>query len=244
MNLFVPKNNDQKVLNEFLNMPLNSSKEIMEKFLTLPNAKAYYGEGEKQNFVFVPKKNAIVTIVAHADTVFNSNEKLELLEDNGKVFSGNTLVGIGADDRAGCAICWLLKNEPVNILITDGEEIGLIGSAYLKNNFPKVLNEINKSKFVLQFDRKNGNEFKTYDINVTAEFKTLIQNHYGFVQTFGSGKTDIVNLCQSINGANLSVGYYNPHTADEYLVLNEWQNVLNKTRTLLKKWHIKATFNI
>ena len=32
--------------------------------------------------------------------------------------------GIGADDRAGCAILWLLKDSGHSLLVTNGEEIG------------------------------------------------------------------------------------------------------------------------
>ena len=234
MGVFVPKNEDEQCLNEFLNMPLSSTKEIMNKFLTLPNSKFFQGEQEGQSFVFVQKDDALITIVAHADTVFNSNEKLEILNENGKIFSSNATVGIGADDRAGCAICWLLKDEPVNILITSGEEVGAVGSYYLKTNHPNILKTISKSKCVLQFDRKNGNEFRTYNIKVTEKFKEQIKTHFNFVEAFGGSGTDIVNLCQNVDGANLSIGYYNQHTPNEYLVLSEWQSTLNKTRTFLE----------
>ena len=234
-NVFLPKNNDQKVLLHFLKMPLSSTKEIFNKFALLPNA-CTYNDRNNNGFVFVSKNNATITLVAHADTVFHKNSSANILEKHGVLYSGDPEVGLGADDRAGCAICWLMRNEPVNILITSGEEKGALGSAFLKEEHPEVLKLIQKSKYVLQFDKKNGNEYKTYHIPVTKRFKEFIEKNYQFVHVCGGSGTDIVNLCSDkVCGANLSIGYYNPHTTKEYLVLSEWQNVLDKTRALLNK---------
>jgi hypothetical protein len=57
-----------------------------------------------------------------------------LLLSNGVFQSANRIRGIGADDRAGCAILWLLKDLGHSLLITDGEEKGGIGSKWLMND--------------------------------------------------------------------------------------------------------------
>ena len=98
------------ILKEFLSYPLNSVDEIMERFKTLPNAekKKRKGNGEQPQFVFVRgNREDAATLVAHADTVFDVAEH-EFSEKNGIIRSASPDYGLGADDRAGCAILWLL----------------------------------------------------------------------------------------------------------------------------------------
>lgn len=65
-------------------------------------------EGE-DSFVYVPgKREDRVVLIAHADTVYNSGQ--EIIFEEGIYRSGTPYCGIGADDRAGCAILYLLKD--------------------------------------------------------------------------------------------------------------------------------------
>lgn len=53
-------------------------------------------------------------------------------------------VGIlGADDRAGCAIIWLLRNLGHGILITDDEEQGSLSVEEMARTNPELLEELN-----------------------------------------------------------------------------------------------------
>jgi len=227
-----------ETLNEFISYPLNSTDEIMGRFATLPNAEWRKGNGKQQQFVFVPgnRKDA-VTLVAHADTVFDFVEH-NFSEEDGIIKSTTANCGLGADDRAGCAILWLLKESGHNLLITDGEEHGQIGAKWLINSNEDIAEIIHNSAFIIQFDRRNGKDYKFYDIPVSEEFEKYIKQETGYTNAGRSSFTDIVSLCNSRKsccGVNISVGYYNEHSDNETLNIDEWSNTLAITKRMLEK---------
>ena len=229
------------ILKEFLLYPLNSVDEIMKRFETLPNAEKKSGNG-KQQFVFVRgnRKDA-ATLVAHADTYPSRDfdyAKHEISEKNGIIRSASPDYGLGADDRAGCAILWLLKDSGHNLLITDGEECGRIGAEWLMSSKRDIAEIIHKSSFMIQFDRKNGRDYKYYNIRVSEEFIKYIEKETGYSEPDKDSSTDIVTLCNDKNsccGVNLSVGYYNEHTVNESLNIEEWSNTLKIAKLMLNK---------
>ncbi|MEW6710607.1 MAG: hypothetical protein AB1403_12350, partial [Candidatus Riflebacteria bacterium] len=195
------------------------------------------GVGARQ-FVYVPgKRNDRVVLVAHADTFWEmlgiyQKEVSELLFEDGVV--KNAWGGLGADDRAGCAILWLLKDLGHSILVTAGEENGGLGSEWLMNENPDIRYEINeKSCFAISLDRRNGRDFKCYSVG-TDEFRKYIIASTGYSEPNRYSYTDIVTLCEKICGVNLSIGYYNEHNNDEFMVLDEWLHTLNICRIWLK----------
>ncbi len=224
---------DQETLFDFLSYPLGDSDSLLKRFAALPGA-IHRGSGFRQ-FVFIEgsRENRIV-LVAHADTVWPWGEyrtqKPDLQLKDGIITNRNG--GLGADDRAGCAIVWLLRNSGHSILITDGEEFGLQGSSFLMAENPDIADEINLThKFCVQFDRRNSRDFKCYSVG-TDEFRAYIAAETGYQEPDRHSCTDIVELCRDICGVNFSIGYYKEHTDREYLVLDEWQSTL---RTC-KKW--------
>jgi hypothetical protein len=225
------------ILKEFLSYPLNSVEEIMKRFSTLKDAERKEGEG-KQKFVFVPgTREDAATLVAHADTVFDIAEHT-FIEEDSVIKSTTENCGLGADDRAGCAIVWLLKDIGHNLLITDGEERGQIGAKWLLNCNADIAEIIFKSSFIIQFDRRNGKDYKFYDIPVSEEFENYIKKETGYINAGTGSNTDIVTLCEnskSCCGVNLSVGYYNEHRSYETLVIKEWRNTLKVAENMLKK---------
>jgi hypothetical protein len=92
---------------------------------------------------------------------------------DGIIRGTNPKAGIGADDRAGCAMLYLLRKSGHSILITDGEEHGRQGSHYLVNHFPELCSELNNHRFMIQLDRRNARDFKCYDVG-TANFTKFI----------------------------------------------------------------------
>ena len=54
----------------------------------------------------------------------------DVVFEDGVYSSGDDLCGIGADDRAGCAMLWLLRDSGHSLLILDGEEHGQVGAAF------------------------------------------------------------------------------------------------------------------
>lgn len=227
--------NDTDILEEFLNLPLGSSDEVFNKFAGIPGA-IRRGSGLEQ-FLFVEGNRVNrVLLVAHADTYWdehygeNGNESQELFQLDGIIRNKNS--GLGADDRAGCAIIWLLKEMGHSILITNGEEHGRKGSNWLMNKNHDIADAINLNhQFVVQLDRRNDKDFKCYSVG-TDKFRTYVRKTTGYSEPDRSSYTDIVTLCRDICGVNLSIGYRSEHSEDEHLVVSEWVNTLN----ICRKW--------
>ena len=230
---------DLKVLKDFLEIPINSSDGVFDRFLEIPGS-IFRGD-KKERFLYVPgkRKNKIL-LVAHADTFWDSHYldgsvyEQKLIFKNNIIQSGSTDCGIGADDRAGCAILWLLKDLGHSLLITDGEEHGSTGSYWLMNDPENkdIADQINQyHQFIIQFDRRNGKDFKCYNVG-TDEFREYLKEKTGYTEPDRSAGTDIVELCRDITGVNLSIGYHYEHSEDEYLDLTKWNNTL----ILCRKW--------
>lgn len=230
--------NDIEVLKDFLKSPPSSSDVIFERFLELPGANLY-GEGKKRFLYLKGNRENKVLLVAHADTFWDKeysssyNTVHEIIEENGIIYSSkNSEYGLGADDRAGCAMLWLLRNLGHSLLITDGEEKGQKGSNWFIHENKDIADEINHvHNFIIQFDRCNGSDFKCYHVG-TEEFREYLRKKTGYSEPDRKSRTDIVTLCKKIAGVNLSIGYHKEHTAEEFLCIEEWLNALN----LYRKW--------
>lgn len=221
---------------EFLSFPLDSTDEIFEKFKSLPGAKVA-GAG-KNKFCFVPgHRDNKVVLVAHADTVWNKGYARKVKAgtagffkvEGGRIVSTHPTAGLGADDRAGLAILWLLKSLGHSLLILDGEEIGCHGA---KSAFAAIGEELNKEhQFAVEFDRMGAHDFKCYYVGSDA-FRSYVAEQTGYTEPNRSSFSDICWISDPMCGVNLSVGYYHEHTQGEYLVISEWLNTLH----VAKKW--------
>ena len=230
---------ERETLEIFLRCGLSSPDEVFEKFLSLDNAKSYETDGEI-DCVYVPgTRGDRVLLIAHADTVFTTypdNEKPhEFFIDEGDIYrSLEEDDGIGADDRAGCAILWLLKDSGHSLLVTNNEEIGSVGAQNIRNHHKELFEELNNHQYMIEFDRRHAHDYKVYDIPVTEEFKRFIETNTGYTEADRRSSTDIRILCDKICGVNLSVGYYDEHTVWEALDFNEWKNTLDIARKILE----------
>ena len=120
---------NKELILEFLSYPLDSGDEIFDRFAALPNAIAKKGGKPFERFVYVPgNRKDRVLLVAHIDTVWdkdyqkfgnNKPHNHRVVFENGIFSSGEETCGIGADDRAGCAMLWKLKDSGHSILILD-----------------------------------------------------------------------------------------------------------------------------
>lgn len=130
----------REVLEHFCSFPLDSSIEVLKEFAKLPGAISCFDE-EKKNFVYIPgERSDRVLLVAHADTVWDNEytnfEKISqsIIRKRNTYIGTNEEYGIGADDRAGCAILWMLKDSGHSLLVTDGEEHGQIGANHIRHS--------------------------------------------------------------------------------------------------------------
>ena len=226
------------VLDHFLHLPISTPDPIFSLFRTLPGAIEHSG-GEKQRFLYVPgTREDHCVLAAHADTVFDrvyigkKAEEKPALRD-GVYFSESGAYGIGADDRAGCAMLWLLRNSGHSLLVLDGEEFGQIGAKYLRSEFSDLFEELNNHSFMLQLDRRGSNDYKCYHLDVTDEFKSFIENTTGYELSISRGFTDICTLCETVCGVNLSIGYYDEHTPKEKLVYEEWLHTFEVVKSMI-----------
>ena len=229
---------ERTILEHFLRMPLNGAEAVLSDFSQLSGAKYFPSTSRDypDSFVYVPgARNDRVLLVAHADTFFDTyagENIIELEEDT--YFSGNGDVGIGADDRAGCAILWLLRDMGHSLLITNSEEYGSISANRIATRLPALYDELNAHNYMIEFDRRHADDYKTYNIPITDEFLRFIETSTGYHDAGKTSSTDIVHLCGEICGVNLSVGYYYEHTPDECLVFAEWMNTLEISRRMLE----------
>ena len=228
----------KEILMHFLSFPLTESDGILGAFASLPNAEAHF-DGKKRCFVYVPgSRPDRVLLLAHADTVWDSAYGEEgavqtLAEEDGILSGKDPRVGIGADDRAGCAMLWLLRESGHSLLVLDGEEGGLIGSTHLSERYPALYDELNRHSYMLQLDRRGATDYKVYRLPVSREFRSFIEEGIGYRDAGRSSATDIVALCRDICGVNLSVGYANEHSAQETLSIPRWLATLEGVERLL-----------
>jgi len=231
-----------KLLDNFLKL---TEEDVFELFSRQKNA--FVDGFERKKFVYIKgTREDRVLLVAHADTVWDK-EIIKTKIENGIISSDQTTkdfkftknnrsslgVGIGADDRAGIAILWCLKDLGHSILITSGEENGCVASKRL-NSDPYWNKELNSHNYMLEFDRSDKNNIVFYDTG-TKEFAKYLQNRTGFIPCTGGYGSDIKYIAEKICAANISVGYYNQHTASENIICKEWINTLTLFSSFLSE---------
>ncbi len=188
-------------------------------------------------------------LVAHVDTVWNDSHEIKPGYNSGLLFSENRErgvnkktgkpyhggIGIGADDRAGIALLWALKDLGHSILLTGCEEMGCVGSMQIMSN-PEDAALIHQHNFAVQFDRHGRDDLVFYNVG-TPKFEKYVQRQTDF--TWSSGTfTDICILCEQIAGVNMSVGYKNEHTPHEILNLRWWERTYNSSHKWLSQGNL------
>jgi len=164
---------------------------------------------------------------AHTDTV-HKVKPTKLTNINGTITNPNG--GLGADDRAGCYIMYLLLlsgvAEDYMYILTDEEEIGGVGGYEFVNSqvFEDIV--VTYASCFIGLDRKGSSDCASYGYDNEALIDIL--SNVGYLSTYGSF-TDVMTFSQysHIACVNLSIGYYKEHTKDECLVVDEMMNTYN-----------------
>lgn len=182
-------------------------------------------------FVFA-KGEIPILICAHMDTVHESvPTKIYKATEKGttKVFARE---GIGGDDRCGIYMCLKIAGlRKPSVLFLEDEEIGCVGATkFTKNNISTNL----KFNFILEFDRMNANDAVFYECD-NPEFTDFVTKEF-YVENWGSC-SDISEIAPYIGCAavNLSCGYYNQHTKNEYVVLEEMERSIQEAIKLIDR---------
>lgn len=217
-----------EILTEFLRCPLYDGSEVLQRFRALPNAQYFAGAAPLERYVYIPgTRQDRVLLLAHVDTVWDENYLHTRLETT-PVFAENLMkgsnaaVGLGADDRAGCALLWLLKDSGHSLLIFDGEEHGHGGAKLLPKSNKRLLREINRHRYMISLDLQGKDCCHYHGILNSRAFQRYIEEQFApKVLSFKAG-TDISFVARGACGVNLSIGYERQHSAAEYLSVPVW----------------------
>jgi len=209
------------------------NKHIMAEVSKIPNTKIFKDNGN----LYITKGDADTypCIVAHTDTVHDMYKNFHIFKLDDILFSinGDTLerVGIGGDDKVGIHIALeVLRTVDVcKVAFFRDEEVGCVGSQAAKMDF------FGDVEFVLQCDRQGYDDFvnnifgcQLYDDNFSDRIAPILHK-YGKAETSG-GLTDVYQLVQNGLGvavANMSCGYYDPHSDNEYVSITDITNTLD-----------------
>lgn len=162
-------------------------------------------------------------------TIYRSNDVIIAIGEDGKQHN------LGADDKNGVWVgLQLLKSEPVmKAAFFVGEEVGCIGSSKCDMTF------FDDARFVIQCDRRNGSDLILNAGSVQLADSSFISQElrtkYGYKPTYGL-MTDVQELKRKglkVAACNLSCGYYNPHTEQEYTVVSELINCYRFVREII-----------
>ena len=235
---------EREVLEMFLNKSVTSSRSVMREFSKLEGAIVHLPR-KRGGFVYVPgTREDRVLLVARADTVWDAAfnhyrfPRQKVVFKNGCYASASGETGIGANNRAGCALLYLLHDLGHSILVLDRQEFGFYLGVYeLWANYHDLFDEMNRHRYMIEFDLEGADKLKYYDMPTSLAFSNYIAEGFGYQEVLSDGKhsTDICQLAHSICGVNVSAGYCNQSTPREKLDYNQWLNTYTKARELLSK---------
>lgn len=180
-------------------------------------------------------------VVAHMDTVHKIVEDLTVLRVGEKLTGFNQVTmeqtGIGGDDKVGIFIALecLKAFDHIKVVFFCDEEIGCYGS------YDCDLTFFDDCGFVLQCDRNGNKDFIDNAGGVQLSGKSFkkaaakIMRRYGYEFEHGM-MTDVMALKENglgISCANMSCGYYRPHSNKEYVNMDHVDNCLSMVMEMI-----------
>lgn len=209
----------------------------------VPTAFMEYDEEEMNLYITKGKADTYPCLVAHTDQVqapYPEDYTVSRLDyTNALVGISNKerkFCGLGADDKNGIwvALHCLLLEPLLKVALFSREEIGCLGSSAARMEF------FDNCRFVLQADRKGSSDFITRigaTELCTEEFvKDAGIHQYGYHEEEGI-TTDVLMLASQglkVSCANVSCGYYNPHTVHEFTVISQLRNCIELIRHIIR----------
>ena len=202
------------------------SQGAVKRYVTEELLNSGYKPEVRDGFVYA-KGRYPVLLVAHMDTVHK--EVVKKIKHKGSIIYSPQ--GIGGDDRCGVFIILkLIKFFNCSVLFCEDEEIGCVGAKKFLNSIDYTSLDIN---FIIEFDRRGSNDCVFYDCD-NNEFEDFILST-GFWKTHWGSCSDISYLAPAIGCAavNLSCGYHDEHTLDEYIDTEQVLTVIEEAKKLL-----------
>ena len=195
--------------------------------------------------IYVTKGEALLypCVVAHMDTVHDCYKDFQIYQTGDNLFAMDThavrQVGIGGDDKVGVFIALEMLRifDNLKVVFFSNEEIGCVGSSQATLTF------FEDCSFVLQCDRMGNKDFIQYGgytelFGPEFEDKVLpLLVKRGYEPSEGY-LTDVVELKErglEIAVANIACGYYNPHTDQEYVNIQDVINCHALVREIIEK---------
>lgn len=233
------------LLESFLRLPLADSDAVFRRFSSLPHAVEGIGSHPMERYLYIPgKRQDRILLVAHADTVWKAcgdggpSAPTEFKLSGDTYHSVNPVRGIGADDRAGCAMLWALRDSGHSLLLLDGEEDGKIGARFLRRHAPRLFREINRThRMMIALDAPGTHTCIFDQVDYTPAFRAYVETKLRISQGNLGGGSDLQFLCHKICGVNYGVGYLGHHTPGEMLSFSGWSSAYRELRSFLEKEH-------
>jgi hypothetical protein len=201
----------------------------LKKFVTRQLKTTHNKVIEGDGYVFAQGEFPVL-LVAHLDTVHKELPKT--ISYDKKTDSLSSPQGIGGDDRCGVYMIFeVLQQFNCSVLFCEDEEIGGVGAEkFIQTDLASTL-EFN---YMIEFDRKGYNDAVFYDCD-NPKFMDFITDE--FYKTAWGSFSDISVLAPFFGCAavNLSCGYYNAHTTQEYVVLSEMDESIYQACRILAK---------
>ena len=177
-------------------------------------------------------EGAVILLNSHMDTVKKTERDKVVVETDGLfvAYSAGKRSVLGADDRAGIAIILsILDNMPkefngtLKLAFLREEEIGCVGSSNVDVRFYDDVD------LAITFDRKGNSDIVVgtwgtpFCSTATGNFLFDVAKKAGFdYSPTEGGVSDAMTFSSNgINSINLSVGYENEHTVNEFLVYKD-----------------------
>jgi len=192
-------------------------------------------------YVTKGKAEAYPCIIAHTDTVHDIHKFYKVFDDDNCLFAFNSesgsQVGVGGDDKVGIwlALEMLMMTDNLKCAFFHSEEIGCVGSADADMDWFKDVG------YCFQGDRRGNNDFVN---NISGKLfskafsKAIAPSlaYHDYSESSGS-ITDVGQLADNGIGvcvANMSCGYYAPHSDEEIVEFLDSNNCLNMIDMLVK----------
>ena len=231
---YTKKGRKNKTINREFAEICKLSQHELKTFLNKKLSEYYKNVIAQDGFLYAKGKDK-VCLTAHMDTVHKEPviDFYEYKKDGKHIISSPQ--GIGGDDR--CGIYMILKILETGlrptILFCEDEEIGCVGSS--KFTRTKFIKDLKKMYFLIELDRRGGNNVVFYD-DENEDWIDFVTKSTGYREEMGSF-TDICELSPEcgISSVNIGCGYYNAHTLDEYVILEEMENSIKTTIKLIKE---------
>jgi hypothetical protein len=188
-------------------------------------------------------------MVAHMDTVHDINHNVVVKRDGDNLYAFDRVkceqYGIGGDDKVGIFITLeLLRTKAINCaaFFVD-EEVGCQGSSKFNKTY------LADSTTILQCDRKGNRDFTNTILGTQMLSPQYMEDVADIVNKYSrryvsGGMTDVHELASELNipMANMSCGYYNPHTNKEYININDIEDTINFCTELFNRTKDKEYF--